>query len=153
RRAFHHEMFAIEEVGRVLGIRGHRTEARERRERRAGPLPAVAHEIVDSPSRLSRRMAAGRFGIPTLEIKDAARGTRSCLTPRKRTLHRARRAVGRALKFSLSRKTNAAPTRVREGFGVADVDRPRQRERYELEHRAPEPRPVALLPERRLRDG
>src|SRR5581483_7007320 len=71
RGAFHHEMFLVEEVRGVFGVRRQRREAREWRERRARPLPAVANEIVNAPCAPAVRTAACRLRIPTREIEHA----------------------------------------------------------------------------------
>lgn len=49
RRPFEHEVLAVEEIGGVLRIRFKRDKSGKRRERRLGPLPAVADQLVHAP--------------------------------------------------------------------------------------------------------
>src|SRR3954454_16481739 len=58
RRSLHHVVLAVEEVGRVLRIRRHRSEAGKAIEDRRRPLPAVASEIVNSPRADAARIRA-----------------------------------------------------------------------------------------------
>src|SRR5690349_17517932 len=82
RRAFHHEVLAVEEICGVLGIRRHGAEAWKGRKLSAGPLPAVADEILDAPRARSFRMTPRGLGIPAREIEDAVLGGRRLLAPR-----------------------------------------------------------------------
>src|SRR5205085_12120198 len=107
---------------------------RERREGRRRPLPAVADEIFDAVAAGAFRMRAGGLWIPAREVANDRR-----------------RTDRRALILGLGRKAPAAPLRIRRRFGLADVARPRQRQRNELEHPAPVPPAPGLLPERRRR--
>ena len=82
RGALHDQVLAVEEVRRVFRIRRHRAKPRERRERRAGPFPAVADEILDAPGARARGMAADRLRIPARKVEDAVLGRRAVASPR-----------------------------------------------------------------------
>src|SRR5439155_1987751 len=71
RRPLHDEVLAVEEIGGILRIRRHRVEAGKRRERRTGPFPSVAHEILDAPGARSGWMRAGGPRIPRGKIEHA----------------------------------------------------------------------------------
>src|SRR3990172_654964 len=57
-----------------------------------------------------------------------------------------------ALKFTLARQPCAPPSRKGARFGVAYVGGPREGQRDQLEHAAPEPVSVVELPEQRMCD-
>ena len=95
-------------------------------------------------------MTANRLGVPAREVEHAVPGHRLGIAPRMR----ARAAVGRAercaLKLRFGGEPRIAPPRVRVGFRLADVHRPGERQRNQLEHAAPVPVTSILLPEQRM---
>src|SRR4051812_20095910 len=70
RRAFHHIVLTVEEVGRVLRVRGHRFETGERTKNGRRPLPSIPGEIVDAPRARARRKRSnrGRFEPGETEV-------------------------------------------------------------------------------------
>src|SRR5262245_42592095 len=62
-----------------------------------------------------------------------------------------RRSKGGVLILGFGRKPRAAPACVCESFSVADIHRPRRRQRQKLEHPAPPPYVLFALPEERMR--
>src|SRR4029077_13241378 len=85
------------------------------------------------------------------EIKDAVRRSRRGIAPRMLALA-LRRSKRRPLEFRFARQPRVAPARKRQRFRVADVHRPRERQRDQLEHAAPVPPVVVTLPEKRMGD-
>src|SRR5688500_6721205 len=98
-------MRLIKKSGRILRIGRARDKAGERTKNRRGPLPSIAHEIIDAPRRPSRGVAADRLWLPTLEVEHAARGVRRFGAPRERPRTVGRHAVGGPLILSLRRET------------------------------------------------
>src|SRR5579872_833396 len=67
RRAFHHVMLAVEEVGGVAGIERKFFESFEWGEDRGGPLPSVADHLSRAVRTRCSRIDGDR--IPALEIR------------------------------------------------------------------------------------
>src|SRR4029077_7927094 len=74
RAAFHHEMFAVEEIGGVPPVEGKRREAGKGTERCRGPLPSIAEQIVNAERAGARGMSIDGRGVPALRMKISARG-------------------------------------------------------------------------------
>src|SRR4029079_12462532 len=125
-------------------------EARKGTERRAGPLPSVADEIVDAPRAPPGRRAARRLWIPAREIEHAVRRGRCLLAPWVRAFRAPWGTVGGALNLGLGRKAAAPPSRVRLRFSLADVDGPGERQRDHREHSSPVPSAFLAGPEKRM---
>src|SRR5579864_6218183 len=69
RAAFHDEVLAIEEIGRVAAIKRERLESAERRELCRRPLPSVTHHTFHSKRALTLRIGINGRRIPSLKIK------------------------------------------------------------------------------------
>src|SRR2546427_755369 len=69
RGPLHHEVIAVEEIGRVLRVGGHRAEPWKSAEERARPLPSIANQVPDAPGAAPIGMTAGGRGIPGLKIE------------------------------------------------------------------------------------
>src|SRR2546427_7119188 len=72
RPALEDEVLAVEEVRRVAPVAGDpRLETREARERRVGPLPSVAHEVMHAPCARALGKRAHRRGAPASKNEGA----------------------------------------------------------------------------------
>src|SRR5678816_4723590 len=143
-------MLAVEEVSRVLRIRGHWPKPGERLERRSRPLPAVADQIVDPPGAAARRVRARRLWVPAREIEHAMRWRRLGLSPGVRTLRAVERAECGSLELGFAGQARAGPARKCRCLRVAHVHRPGGRKWDPVEHAAPPPATIPLLPEERM---
>src|SRR5262249_20779785 len=99
RRALHDPVLAVEKVGRVVGIRKHRTEAVEASENRRSPPPPAPDEILDAPGRRARGVGADRHRIRMAEVEVSSALIRRLFPPGIRALESLRRGVGRAMEL------------------------------------------------------
>ena len=110
RRALHHVVLAVEEVGRVFRIRRpSATKPVERREHRRRPLPAVADQVVDAALRSAVRCEP--TGIGSKPAKSTVPG---------------RRAFGGAMELRL-RSSGGAPSSARRRSPQRGSRRPASR--------------------------
>src|SRR5512143_1881695 len=94
-------------------------------------------------------MAARRLWIPAREVEHAEVRGRLFVTPRMFPLS-GRTAVGGTLELGFRGQPRALPSRERRCLGEAHVNRPRRRQRNQLEHSPPEPIVVVPFPEQRM---
>src|ERR1700682_2366252 len=72
RPALEDEVLAVEEVRRVAPVAGNpRLESGESRERRVGPFPSIAHEVVHPPRARALGKRPHRRGRPVSKIEVA----------------------------------------------------------------------------------
>src|SRR5262249_15228063 len=113
-------------------------------ERRRCPFPAVAGEVVNAEC--ARSVQAARNWIPMCESVIAAAGVHRFFA--------GRRPKRGAVIFGFAHQALAAPLRIGRRLLLRGIAGRVERQRYELEHSAPEPLPVHALPEvRRRRAG
>src|SRR5690348_1147777 len=152
RPAFHHEMLAVEKIRRVAGIKWKRLESGKRFERRRGPFPSVAKQILGAKSASSARMCADGCRVPVMKIEIPSLSVRRFITPRKLPLLAIQRAVRRAMPLRFRGQRLLHPSRESRCLRVAHVHGPVERERKLREHPAVLPSLAVLRPEMRMRN-
>src|SRR2546422_3057760 len=112
RPALEDEVLAVEEVRRVAPVAGDpRLETREARERRVGPLPSVAHEVMHAPCARALGKRAHRRGRPASKIEVAMLASGRRGPPGKRSLSTCRISVGGPVELRLRGQPEPAPSR------------------------------------------
>ena len=86
RAAFHHEVFPVEEIRGIAGIKRERFKPRKRREKRARPFPSIAGKVGNTEVAGPVGKRSDRSGIPSLKIEMAVPGPRWLRTPGIRAL-------------------------------------------------------------------
>src|SRR6266404_7487257 len=123
RRAFQHEVLAVEKIRRVFLILGHiRSKARKGVKFALGPLPAVADQFAHAPEIRALGIKTYRYRRPVSKPDVSVRGPREIISAGRTVLCRI--GVSGTLKLGLGWKPRAAPISKRPGFGQADVNRP-----------------------------
>src|SRR5712692_6600325 len=102
RPALEDEVLAVEEVRRVAPVAGDpRLESRESCERRVGPFPSIAHEVMHAPGARALGKCAHRRGRPESEIEVAMLASGSRRAPGEEPLSPRRISEGRPVEFRL----------------------------------------------------
>src|SRR5271165_2891337 len=152
RCAFHDEVLAVEEIGRIPPIKRKWLETGEWGENCRSPLPPIAQYPVHAKCAPAQREGIHGHGIPVMEIEVAEICVRKTASPRVEPFHSVRRAERSAVPFFFGRQRFARPARIRSRFRVADVDRPVHGQRDFFKHRAIEPLTTRPLPKHWMRD-
>src|SRR5439155_16437876 len=95
-------------------------------------------------------MTASRIGIPAREVERSVDRRGLVAAPRVGLFIAVWRSERRPLELRFGGQTQASPACVGTRFCLAVIDRPRERQRDQLEHAAPEPASVVPLPEKRV---
>src|SRR5205823_5021307 len=149
RPALEDEVLAVEEVRRVAPIAGDpRLESGESRERRVGPFPSVAHEVMRAPRARALGKRAHRRGRPASKIEVAVLTSGRRGTPGKRSLSACRFSVGGPMELRFRGQPKTAPSREGPRLGEAHVDRPilHALQREKIEETTVEPSAVLARP-------
>src|SRR5689334_10534004 len=146
-------MLAVKKVRRIIRIaRDVGRESRQRRKRCLAQLPAVTHQIINSPATRSARTGTDRHWRPSGEIEIAVMLIRLAVSPRLRRLALLWPVVSGTMKLRFRGQALAAPARVCTRLREADINRPARDfpKRKFLEHRAVNPLTGMPLPARRI---
>src|SRR5713226_8376729 len=146
-------MLPIKEIGRVSPVERKWLETREWTKNGGGPFPPVAQHIVNAKSALPFRKRIHRHGVPTVKVKIAEPGLRRLRAPRIRSCVPVGAAVGGTLPLRLRGERLPCRSRIGRCLSLTHIHRPIQRQRHFVEHGAPEPPIVILLPEQRMRNS
>src|SRR5262245_19667927 len=95
-------------------------------------------------------MAPYRLGVPAREVEDTMRSRGWRLAPGMLPLVMIASTVGRTLELCLRQQARVSPAGIGRGLRIADVNRPGERQRQNVEHAAPLPRTALVLPEQRM---
>ena len=146
RGAFHHEVLAVEEVGRIFRIRRHRRGSPGTARTRCPSTPSRCRRDPPRPRRLRRQDGCRRLRIPAREVEHAVRWRRRRVAPR-----------DTARSSPPACRTRRAGTRLRSAGALrASARTPiasawltytgHERQRKPLEHPAPVPRRHRRVP-------
>src|SRR5437660_4727965 len=153
RPALEDEVLAVEEIRRVAPVAGDpRLESGESRERRVGPFPSVAHEVMRAPRARALGKRAHRRGRPASKIEVAVLTSGRRGTPGKRSLSSRRISVGSPMELHFRGQPKATPSGEGPRLGQAHVDRPvlHALQREKIEEATVEPSSILARPSGRV---